>query len=73
MRGGQTAAIRPWRRFYGGQNVLSHIEKSTLLDDVKRREREAKERASEANMLDQLYQVRPTQAPTRHARSTESR
>eukprot|EP00955_Chlamydomonas_euryale_P112889 366171-Chlamydomonas_euryale.AAC.1 len=46
------------RRFYGNNNVLEHIEKSTLLDDLKRREREAKERSAEANMLDTMYQVR---------------
>ena len=44
-------------RFYASQPVIGHIEKSVLMDDVKRREREAKERASEANMLDSLYQV----------------
>mmetsp|Transcript_43973 Transcript_43973/g.131828 ORF Transcript_43973/g.131828 Transcript_43973/m.131828 type:complete len:497 (-) Transcript_43973:323-1813(-) len=44
------------QKFYGNNNVLEHIEKSTLLDDLKRREREAKERSAEANMLDTMYQ-----------------
>ena len=35
-----------------------HIEKNVLYDDLKRRERESKERAIEAQMLDSMYQVR---------------
>lgn len=45
------------QRFYASQPVITHIEKSVLTDDVKRRDREAKERASEAQMLDSIYQV----------------
>ncbi|KAG1661219.1 hypothetical protein FOA52_008264 [Chlamydomonas sp. UWO 241] len=52
----QEASRAEIEKFYGGQNVLQHMEKSTLIDDVKRREREAKERAVEGNMLDSLYQ-----------------
>lgn len=51
-------ACRPRRRFYAAQPTLQHLEKNVLLDDLKRREREAKERAAEANMLDSLYTVR---------------
>lgn len=40
-----------------------HIEKNVLYDDLKRRERESKERAIEAQMLDSMYQVRKFQGP----------
>jgi len=46
------------RRFYASQPVITHIEKSVITDDFKRRDREAKERASEAQMLNSLSQVR---------------
>lgn len=52
-------------RFYASQPIIGHIEKNVLMDDVKRREREAKERASEANMLDSLYQVCAASAAAR--------
>lgn len=45
-------------RFYAAQPAVMHIEKNVLYDDLKRRERESKERAIEAQMLDSMYQVR---------------
>jgi hypothetical protein len=65
MHGDSTGPTFHLLRFYASQPVIGHIEKSILMDDVKRRERESKERAVEAQMLDSLYQVSRT--PCSHA------
>jgi hypothetical protein len=62
-------------RYYAVAPSVAHFEKSVMTDELKRREREAKERAVEAQMLDSLYQVsaagmrQGSQACTHGARS----
>ncbi len=50
-------AFAPSHRFYAQNATLEHIERNVLVDDMKRRDREAKDRKTEAQMLDSLYQV----------------
>jgi len=57
VRRAQEAAREEIEKFYASQPVITHIEKSVITDDFKRRDREAKERASEAQMLNSLSQA----------------
>ncbi len=47
-----------WRRYYTQQKAIDNMSGNQLKDDLKRRDREGKERQAEAQMLDSLYQVR---------------
>jgi len=45
-------------RYYGEQRNLDAASNNALKDDLRRREREARERAAEQNILDSVYRVR---------------
>jgi hypothetical protein len=44
-------------RFYIQQKAFDHAAGNPLKEDIKRKQREAKERTQEADMLESLYQV----------------
>ncbi len=52
---------------YASTAALDHIEKTAFQGDVKRKEREAKERQAEGQLLDSVYQVRHAGTSGMHA------
>eukprot|EP00195_Chlamydomonas_chlamydogama_P011039 CAMPEP_0202890232 /NCGR_PEP_ID=MMETSP1392-20130828/721_1 /ASSEMBLY_ACC=CAM_ASM_000868 /TAXON_ID=225041 /ORGANISM="Chlamydomonas chlamydogama, Strain SAG 11-48b" /LENGTH=479 /DNA_ID=CAMNT_0049573769 /DNA_START=242 /DNA_END=1678 /DNA_ORIENTATION=- len=59
-RRAQDAARGEIERYYNEQRAYDVQAGNPMKDDIKRREREAKERAQEAQMLDSLYQAEKT-------------
>lgn len=54
----EDAARGEMQRYYVEQKNIDHASSNLLKDDFKRKDREARERDSEAIMLNGLYQVR---------------